>query len=78
MQYDEAVVFTISYNKSGNIIEVMPAQGLRITERGKPPFPIAETTVLGSDTTLIVHTSSSPDCWWITDIVTGEMTKVCE
>jgi hypothetical protein len=78
MQYGTEVVFTISYNRSGNIVEVMPAQGLRITQQSKPPYPVEGTTVLEVDTTIIVRIASSPDCWWITDTVTGEMTKVCE
>lgn len=77
----EEVIFTIAYDKAGSIVEVTPASGYTIVEQGsfspQHPYSLKETRLLQSNTTIILHTSSSPDCWWIIDPATGTMRRVC-
>jgi hypothetical protein len=74
---EKGVVFTVSYDEKGNIVNVKPAPGYKIVSERSFPSEIERTTILHANTTIIQHTSSSPDCWWIIDLITGKLTKVC-
>ena len=79
----ERIMFTISYDTSGNIVDIRAAEGFEKKVDGVPfPFEIeikqpTKITAHRPNATFIQRSSLSPDCTTIVDMVTGKLTKIC-